>query len=290
MVHPGPIQKFAIGEAMKSFRYLALLLAVPFAAQVCMAQDAAGCADSHLIGRFPGSVIKSCNDKADDAFKFDNLGPKKESKTIEGEFHQNQYSFPNTASKAQVVRNLNTALRTAGYTFDYDSGAYGDFTVHKGKTWIAEEVSGSGNYQQTIVIETALTQDVVADAAALSSGLTGSGHAVVNGIIFDTGKAEVKAESAPALEQVAKLLKQDPSLKLYVVGDTDNVGAFAANVDLSRRRALAVVQALTTQYGIAADRLVAFGEGPTAPIASNDTEEGRALNRRVGVVKQYKAK
>jgi OOP family OmpA-OmpF porin len=272
---------------MKSFRYLALLFAVPFAAQACMAQqDAAGCKDSPLVTRFPGSVITACNDKADDAFKFDNLGPKKESKTIEGELHHNEYSYPKTASKAQVVRNINTALRAAGYTFVYDSGAYGDFTVHKGNTWIAEVVNTANTYEQTVVIETTLTQDVVADAAALSSGLTGSGHAVVNGILFDTGKAEVKAESAPALEQVSKLLKQDPTLKLYVVGDTDNVGAFAANVDLSRRRALAVVQALTTQYGIAADRLVAFGQGPTAPVASNDTEDGRALNRRVEVVKQ----
>ncbi|HZL28764.1 MAG TPA: OmpA family protein [Acidobacteriaceae bacterium] len=271
---------------MKSFRYLALLLAVPFAAQACMAQDAAGCTDSPLISRFPGSVLTACNDKADDAFKFDNLGPKKESKTIEGELHHNDYTYPKTASKAQVIRNINTALRVAGYTFDYDSGAYGDFTVHKGKTWIAEVVNTDYTYHQTIVVETALTQDVVADAAALSNGLNGSGHAVVNGILFDTGKAEVKAESAPALAEVAKLLKQDPTLKLYVVGDTDNVGSFAANVDLSRRRALAVAQALTTQYGIAADRLAAYGDGPTAPIASNDTEDGRALNRRVEVVKQ----
>src|ERR1700744_5180419 len=76
----GPNSKLAIGETMKSFRYLALLLTVPFAAQACMAQDAAGCKDSPLVTRFPGSIITSCNDKTDDAFKFDNLGPKKESK------------------------------------------------------------------------------------------------------------------------------------------------------------------------------------------------------------------
>jgi OOP family OmpA-OmpF porin len=284
MVHPGQIQT-AIGETMKLLRYLPLL-AVAFAAQVCVAQDAPGCKDSPLVSRFPGSVLVACNDKADDAFKFNNLGPKKESRTIEGELHHNEYTYPKTASKAQVIRNMNTALRMAGYTFDYDSGPYGDFSVHKGNTWIAEFINTNYTYEQTIVTETALTQDVVADAAALSSGLAGSGHAVVNGILFDTGKAEVKPESAAALGEVAKLLKQDPSLKLYVVGDTDNVGAFAANVELSRRRALAVAQALTAQYGIAADRLTAYGDGPTAPVASNDTEDGRALNRRVEVVKQ----
>jgi outer membrane protein OmpA-like peptidoglycan-associated protein len=110
---------------------------------------------------------------------------------------------------------------------------------------------------------------------------------VVNGILFDTGKAEVKPESAAALNEVVKLLQQDAKLKVYVVGHTDTVGALAANLDLSRRRALAVVQVLTSApYSVAADRLQAFGAGPYAPLASNDSEEGRTLNRRVELVKQ----
>jgi outer membrane protein OmpA-like peptidoglycan-associated protein len=139
---------------------------------------------------------------------------------------------------------------------------------------------------ETIVVETALTQDVVANAAALSGGLTSNGHAVVNGILFDTGKAEVKPESAPALEEVAKLLKQDAKLKIYVVGHTDNVGSLAANMDLSKRRAAAVVQLLITQYGVAADSLQPYGDGPYAPVASNASEDGRGLNRRVELVMQ----
>jgi outer membrane protein OmpA-like peptidoglycan-associated protein len=185
-----------------------------------------------------------------------------------------------------VVRNLNTALRTAGYTFDYDSGDYGDFTVHKGNTWILVEVSGSGAYKETIVVEIQLKQEVVADAAALSSGLAGNGHVVANGILFDTGKAEVKPESAPGLQEIVKMLQQNPKLKLYVVGHTDNVGALAANLDLSRQRATAVVRVLTTQYGVAADRLQPYGDGPYAPVASNDSEDGRTLNRRVELVKE----
>lgn len=267
----------------KAIPSLLLCLAIPF--PPCLsAQDAEGCKDSPLISRFPGSVITSCSDKPDDAFTFE-MGSKPK-KRIEGEFHQIEYQFPKTASKAQVVRNLNTALHRAGYTFDYDSGDYGDFTAHMGKTWIQIEISGSGSIRETIVTETQLTQDVVADAAALSSGLKGTGHAVVNGILFDTGKADVKPESAPALEEIAKLLKQDTSLRLYVVGHTDNAGALAANLDLSRKRAAAVVQLLTTKYGVAADRLQSFGNGPYAPVASNDSEDGRALNRRVELVKQ----
>jgi OmpA-OmpF porin, OOP family len=270
---------------MKKFVVLFVFVSLAFLSQVCTAQDKQGCSDSPLITRFPGSVISDCTNKVDDSFSF-TMGSGKPAKKLEGELHRISYNFPRTASKAQVVRNLNTALRTAGYTFDYDSGDYGDFTVHKGKTWIQIEVSGGGSYRETILTETQLSQDVVADAAALSHGLSGSGHIVVNGILFETGKAEVKPESAPALQEVAKLLKQDPRLKVYVVGHTDNVGALAANIDLSRQRASAVVRVLTSQYAIAADRLQAFGAGPYAPVASNDTEDGRALNRRVELVKQ----
>jgi OOP family OmpA-OmpF porin len=270
---------------MTGTRYIYTFAAVIAAAQICAAQDAQGCKDSPLITRFPGSVISSCQDQPDDVFEFEQ-GNGKPRKRMEGEFHQLNYNFPKTASKAQVVRNLNTALRNAGYTFVYDSGDYGDFTGYKGKTWIQIEVSGGGGYKLTSVTETQLTQDVVADAAALSQGLATNGHAVVNGVLFDTGQATVKPESAPALQEVVKLLQQDPKLKIYVVGHTDNVGGLAANLDLSRKRAAAVIQMLTTKYAVAADRMQAFGNGPYAPVASNDSEDGRALNRRVELVKQ----
>jgi outer membrane protein OmpA-like peptidoglycan-associated protein len=272
---------------MKNLRFMLLCLAVVFAAKFCAAQakDADGCKDSPLISRFPGSIISSCKQADDDVYSFE-MGPGKPVKKIEGKFFYIHYNYPKTATKPQVLRNLKTALKTAGYIMDYDSGDYGDFYVHLGKTWIYVGVSGGFWYDETIVVETTLTQDVVANAAALDSGLTASGHTVVTGILFDTGKADVKPESAPALQEVAKLLKQHPTLKVYVVGHTDNVGALAANIDLSKRRAAAVVLALTTQYGVAAARLQAYGDGPYAPIASNHTEDGKTLNRRVELVEQ----
>ena len=248
------------------------------------AQDAKGCNDSPLISRFPGSVIVACRDAPDDKFVF--IVDNAKGQPVEGEFHEISYNYPRTASKAQVVRNLNTAIHQAGYSMLHDSGDAGDFTARMGKTWIYVTVSVNGSYREDIVTETALTQDVVATAAAMSGGLAASGHTVVSGIQFDTGKAEVKPESAPALEQVAKLLKENVKLKLYVVGHTDNVGALAANVDLSDRRAAAVVQILVTKYGIAADRLQPHGDGPYAPLASNSTEDGRSVNRRVELVQQ----
>jgi len=127
---------------------------------------------------------------------------------------------------------------------------------------------------------------VTVNAAALAGDITRTGHSAVYGIYFDTGRADVKPESDAAIQEIAKLLQQDPALKLLVVGHTDNVGTLAANMDLSLRRATAVVQVLTGKHGIAAARLVAQGAGPLAPVASNGTEEGRAKNRRVELVQQ----
>ncbi|PSH03239.1 MAG: hypothetical protein CXZ00_13390 [Acidobacteria bacterium] len=120
----------------------------------------------------------------------------------------------------------------------------------------------------------------------LASEINRTGRVSVYGIHFDTAKANIKPESDATLKEVAKLLQDDPKLKLYVVGHTDNQGAISFNMDLSRRRAEAVVSALASKYGVATGRLRAFGSGPYDPVASNDSEDGRAKNRRVELVKQ----
>ena len=260
--------------------WLAIILSV----QAATAQDKKGCQDSPLISRFPGSVISDCKDSADDTFSFSMPGAGY--KKVEGEYHYLEYRSPKTASNAQLARNLGTALRTAGYTMVFESQGQNKFVGHMGNTWIQLEVSSNGEIWETIVKEIALTQDVVASAAEMSNGLTNSGHSVVNGILFDTGKADLKPESAPAMEEVVKLLKQNAAMKVYVVGHTDNAGALAGNLDLSNRRAAAVVQMLIAKYGVAAARLQSFGAGPYAPLSSNKSETGRALNRRVELVEQ----
>jgi outer membrane protein OmpA-like peptidoglycan-associated protein len=272
---------------MKAIPTLLVCCALPLLSQFCTAQtpDRQGCKDSPLISRFPGSTIVGCKQMDDDSYKF-NVGAGKPEKDIEGKFLHIDYIYPKTASKAQVVRNIHTAIKSAGYTFDYDSGDYGDFTVHMGKTWIFVSINSGNTYDETFVTETALTQDVVANAAALSTGLTGNGHVIVNGILFDTGKADVKPESDPALQEVSKMLKENSGTKVYVVGHTDNVGGLAANMELSKRRAAAVVQLLSTKYGVPESQLQPYGDGPYAPVASNDSEDGRTANRRVELVKQ----
>ncbi|MCX5841461.1 MAG: OmpA family protein, partial [Deltaproteobacteria bacterium] len=127
--------------------------------------------------------------------------------------------------------------------------------------------------------------DVVADAAALGASIAATGKATVYGIYFDTGKSVMKPESNPSLEEITKLLKQNGSLTLYVVGHTDNVGALDNNLKLSADRADAVVKTLIGR-GIVASRLKGSGVGPYCPVASNRTEEGKAKNRRVELVEQ----
>ncbi|SPE28451.1 OmpA family domain protein [Candidatus Sulfotelmatomonas gaucii] len=127
---------------------------------------------------------------------------------------------------------------------------------------------------------------ITVDAASLANDINRTGHASVYGIYFDTGKADVKPESDATMSEIAKLLQGDSTLKLYVVGHTDNQGALDLNMDLSLRRAEAVLSALTTKYAVPASRLKAYGCGPYSPVASNDNEDGRAKNRRVELVKQ----
>ncbi len=127
---------------------------------------------------------------------------------------------------------------------------------------------------------------ITVNAASLANDINRTGHASVYGIYFDTGKADIKPESDTTLSEIAKLLQGSPQLKLYVVGHTDNQGALDLNMDLSRRRAEAVFTTLTTRYAVPVARLRAYGSGPYAPVASNDSEDGRAKNRRVELVKQ----
>ena len=118
------------------------------------------------------------------------------------------------------------------------------------------------------------------NADEIKRGLHDEGRVALYGIYFDTDKDTLKAESNPTIAEVVKLMKGDAALKLRVVGHTDNQGKADYNLDLSRRRAASVVRAITAQ-GIAAERLDSFGCGLYAPVASNETEKGRAQNRRV---------
>jgi OmpA-OmpF porin, OOP family len=128
------------------------------------------------------------------------------------------------------------------------------------------------------------TKMVTVSASEMESSIQMQGSVALYGIFFDFNSAELKSESMATLQEIATLLKNQPALKLLVVGHTDNVASFDYNLDLSKRRAASVVQALATQHGINQKRLNAFGVSFASPITSNKTEEGRAKNRRVELV------
>jgi outer membrane protein OmpA-like peptidoglycan-associated protein len=154
----------------------------------------------------------------------------------------------------------------------------------KGKeTWTFVESNGEGEgYEIWLVEREAMKQDIA--VSELRERLDKDGFITLY-INFDTGSATIQQDSVPQLEQVAKLLQSDPALKLEVGGHTDNVGTPDSNQKLSDARAKSVVASLVKQ-GIGAERMTAKGYGQSAPIADNRTEEGRAKNRRVELVKK----
>ena len=252
--------------------------------------DKPGCSDHALFPtRMPNYRIGSCEVKEFGAYAFRVAGGKKE--TVEGKFTFITYVVDDRKddqSGVAVVRNYENAIKKIGGTVQ-GSAPERWVTVSAvvdGKEVWAEAEKGNSAIWLRVVEKQAMAQHVVADAASFGNDLKAAGHTAVYGIYFDTGKSVLKPESTPALQEVAKLLGSDPGLKLWVVGHTDAVGAIDANMKLAQTRAEAVVAALTTTHGVAAARLKGYGVGPLAPVASNDSEDGRAKNRRVELVKQ----
>jgi OmpA-OmpF porin, OOP family len=125
---------------------------------------------------------------------------------------------------------------------------------------------------------------VTVGAAEIGTKIASEGKALFYGVLFDFDKAEIKPDSEPQLAEMAKFLQANPQTRMFVVGHTDNKGTLDYNLDLSSRRADAVVRALAADHAIDPERLVPHGLGPLAPVATNRTEDGRAKNRRVELV------
>lgn len=126
---------------------------------------------------------------------------------------------------------------------------------------------------------------VTINAEAMAKDLNETGKVLLYGIHFDTDKATIKPKSESTLSEIATLLNRNPNLKLGVVGHTDATGGIQHNMELSQERADAVVEYLTTNHGISANRLEAHGVAYLAPVAPNDTKQGKSLNRRVELIK-----
>ena len=252
--------------------------------------DAKNCKDHPLFTRMPNFCLKGCEFK--EFGKVDFVNEKGNDIEVEGKVYRADYWLKEgfrSPGELKILRNFSNAIKEIGGMVVKEERGNVYLKLKKsGKVfWVIVDTSNSGeHYELTIVEKADMAQEVVADAKSLMDKILMTGHASVYGIYFDFNKTEIKPESSKALKEIGKLLRQNPGLKLYVVGHTDNVGKFAYNMKLSRARAEAVVRTLVDIYHVASQRLAPYGVGPLAPVASNKSEEGRAKNRRVELVEK----
>jgi OmpA-OmpF porin, OOP family len=232
---------------------------------------------------------------------------------LEGRLTRLSYDAPKDRSSLEVARNIQSALVSAGAELlfqcanDSCSPSNGSnlvmallgrvsletryvaakFKRAQSDVYVAALVTGRDPPARVIyeIVEVKAMQTglVTVDAAVMQRTLASEGRQALYGITFDTNDATIKADSQPQLDEIAKLLKAQAQLAVYVVGHTDNVGTLEANLDLSQRRAQAVVAALV-KAGVPAARLTPKGVAQLSPVALNSADEGRAKNRRVEIV------
>jgi OmpA-OmpF porin, OOP family len=268
-----------------------ILLFVLVAQTQNLGPDGPGCKDSATLSRFPGCRLVRCRLAQYDMHEMpvrqaDGKTVKKEA--VEGEFENLVYACPRDASQLQLYRNAENALKAVGYTVRYADHYFNTryyMTAQKGPQWVHFSTEGAG-YELYIVKTKAMEQVVKAGAEGWIEQINQTGKASIYGINFDTGKATIRPDSENVLAELAAMLRKQPDWALVVAGHTDNAGTDAVNVPLSRQRAEAVIASLAAK-GIDKSRLVAAGFGSKRPVAGNDTEDGKAKNRRVDVVKLY---
>jgi len=275
---------------MKTLNLL-IFLAVPLFAFA--QKDKADCVDKtfSFFTRMEGFYISNCEESEFSQYGF---WIKSGSEQVFKQGHYRKVWFekdPNSTRKVsglQILTNhANAIKKIGGQTLPGTDKVFK--ATHQGKEIWFEVSPNAGNPDQTnwsiisIEIEQ-MNQEV--SAVDIDAAIKSGGKVALYGILFDTGKATITAESAKAIAELGTYLKNNPAISVFVVGHTDNVGDYLANMKLSKSRAEAVKTELTTKHGIQATRLVAEGVGQLSPVSSNDNEEGRKLNRRVEIVKK----
>jgi len=253
--------------------------------------------DTPWFSGMPNFSIYNAEDIEFDSYNFFNG---KNCTTVEGKKFKRTYTLKEDAQKSSIIqisRNYANAVRNMGGTVVFEGAPQtaecadnnglqmmiGKVVKNGNEMWVEVSPSVDGNdYYLTIVIKELMKQDVT--ASDMFDALNRDGHIALY-INFDTGKSIIRDESKPIIEQIVQMLKSNPDLKVSVEGYTDNVGTPASNKTLSEERAKSVVSAIVSQ-GITGERLTSSGYGQDKPIGDNSTEEGRAKNRRVELVKK----
>lgn len=282
--------------------------------------DVKGSSDYPDIGRLEGSTLRKYSQTDFDEYRIFTapIEARKDREnyvTLEGRITRIAYFAPNGVSVLEAQRNYENRLKESGFDIVFtcksqECGgtnlthsveqyigldpfnmryAVAEKSTPQSETHVVVATSTDGSKivkTQVIVIESASMGNKMTDASTMKKAIVDSGSIALYGIYFDFGKSTLKPESMPTLQEIAKLLQDDTSLQLIVVGHTDNIGGYDYNMNLSRERAKSVERELVNRYGIDPKRLRSDGVGFLAPVASNRTEQGRALNRRVQLVEQ----
>ncbi len=283
-------------------------------------------ADHPEVSRYPGAVIAGYDFKEYEEaqlilsrpayrggqFTADKVLP------LEGRVTYIHYEMPKTASALQVFRNYQSALKRSGFSelfvcdrpctdanlssFKalmkardlYLNGSRENqyLAAKRGNTYVSLWVNDLGEPNAWLfVIEKGSLDDkqmAISGESPIAKSLSEQGRVDLYGFQFDTGKAVLRDSSQATLKELGKVLQDNPTLQIEVVGHTDDVGGADANQRLSEARARAVTEALA-RSGIDASRMLARGMGQTQPLAANTDETGRAKNRRVEIIAQRPA-
>ena len=252
--------------------------------------------DTPWFSGMPNFTIYDAEDTEFDGYNFFNG---KNCTTVEGRKLKRTYALKEDAQKSsvtQIIRNYSNAIKSMGGTVIYEgmpqeaecaennglNMVVGKAVKDGNEMWVEVVTLGGDDYYLTIILKELMKQDVT--ASNMFEALNRDGHIALY-INFDTGKSIIRDESKPIIEQIVQMMKSNPELKIGVEGHTDNVGSPESNKTLSEARAKSVVSAIAAQ-GIPADRLSPAGFGQDKPVADNNTEEGRAKNRRVELIKK----
>lgn len=272
------------------FVVMCAALLVPFAA---LAQDdEPGTKDHPDIPRFPGFNITEAEEREFSNHEF-LLSDNDQFEKKEGKYWRIRYGLKEGTKQPgaiEVARNYENAFKKKGGKAVYksDDGASAWFTLKmplgKSERWM-EVHAAPGWYDLVIIDVKAMEQQLEVSASEMLDALNKDGFIALYGILFDTNKDVIKPESEPLLDEIVTLLKDNAGLKLSVEGHTDNVGQAKANQTLSDKRAASGKKYLVGK-GVDGKRLSTKGWGDTKPVADNRTEDGRAKNRRVELVKK----
>lgn len=248
--------------------------------------DLEGCKDHPLLTRMPNYVILECSVKYD---QVDFANAAGEDVIIEGNVSYMWYVFDtesgaNEPSHFQILKNYANAIKAIGGKKIYEDPDKGFYEVRKNGKQIKIKVYtlNSSDIQLSICEMEEMTQEVTAND--MLDALNKNGSIALN-ILFETGKSTIEKESLTIVDQIYDLLSKNGELKVSIEGHTDNVGAAASNKTLSQERAKSVTDALIAK-GIDKSRLSFLGWGQEKPVADNSTDDGRAKNRRVEIVKK----